>query len=92
MPPKSVCEFHQTVSDDVIVTKQMVFEIRDNHLKHVQASLDKIVEKQDKITEDLEQSMTDRANIRGKLTIVLPLMYALFGLTVVAILERFLFK
>lgn len=71
MPPKPVtraefnnaCDEIREVKDEIKETKAIVFELRDNHLKHLQSDMD---------------------CIKGKFQILMPFIYAILTISVIA--------
>lgn len=76
-------EFDQAC-DEIKEVKALVFEIKDNHLKHLQSEVKKLTTCSDELDLKMDAIIGSQKNTDGKLSILLPFVYSILGLSVLA--------
>jgi len=85
MPPKPVTrnEFDKTC-DEIKEVKALVWEIKDNHLKHLQSEVKKLTACSDDLDLKMDAIIGSQKTTDGKLSILLPFVYSILGISVLA--------
>lgn len=86
MPPRTSVtrnEFDKAC-DEIKEVKALVFEIKDNHLKHLQSEVDKLSTCSNDLDLKIDAIIGSQKTTDGKMSILIPLVSAIASISIIA--------